>query len=85
MTRTRLSTLFSAAGIATAALTLFFHLTPLLVLEGAQYLTLFTVEQLQALVRTSLHLSGGLAEVSLAFWVALMVVNFQRWKHQAGV
>lgn len=63
-----LAALFSLVGCASAAISFAFGLAPLVVLRGAQYLTLFTVEQLQALTLTSLRLSAPAGNISFAFF-----------------
>lgn len=63
-----LAAFFSLAGFATAVISFAFRLAPLVVLGGARYLIVFTVEQLQALVLTFLRWSAQAGNISLSFF-----------------
>jgi hypothetical protein len=63
-----LAALFSFMAAAGAAISFGFGLVPLVVLESAQYLTLFTVEQLQTLTLTSLRFSAPAGNISFVFF-----------------
>lgn len=60
--------LFSLVGFASAAASFAFRLAPLLVLGVAQYLNVFTVEQLQTLLLTFLRLSIQAGNICVAFF-----------------
>lgn len=63
-----LAVFFSLVGGASAAISFAFRLAPLVVLGAAQYLTVFTVDQLQELTLTFLRLSAQAGNISLAFF-----------------
>lgn len=63
-----LAAFFSLAGCAIQAFACIFHLAPLGVLGGAQYLTVFKVEQLQALALMFLKLYGQGFNIGLVFF-----------------
>jgi hypothetical protein len=63
-----LAAFFSLAGCAIGALSFLFYLAPLVVLGGAPYLNVFTVEQLQALAFMFLRLSGQASSIGFAFF-----------------
>ncbi len=63
-----LAAFFSLIGCAIGAVSCLFFLAPLAVLGGAQYLTVFTVEQLQAQALTFLNLSALANDMGLAFF-----------------
>jgi hypothetical protein len=63
-----LAAFFSLVGCAIYALSSLFDLAPLVVLGGAQYLSVFKVEQLQALALMFLKLYGQGFNISLVFF-----------------
>jgi hypothetical protein len=63
-----LAAFFSLVGCATGAVSCLFYLAPLAVLGGAQYLSVFNVEQLQALALTFLKLNGQTTQIGLVFF-----------------
>ena len=63
-----LAAFFSLVGCAIGTVSCLFFLAPLAVLSGAQYLTVFTVEQLQAQALTFLTLSALANDMGLAFF-----------------
>jgi hypothetical protein len=63
-----LAAFFSLVGCAIGALACLFHFAPLLVLGGAQDLSVFTVEQLQALALVLLKLGGQTLNIGLVFF-----------------
>ncbi|MEO8136416.1 MAG: DUF4386 domain-containing protein [Betaproteobacteria bacterium] len=63
-----LAAFFSLAGCAVSGLNFVFYLAPLAVLGGAQYLSAFTIEQLQALALTFLRLRAQAFYVSHVFF-----------------
>jgi hypothetical protein len=63
-----LAAFFSLIGCAIGAVSCLFFLAPLAVLGDAQYLTVFTVEQLQAQALTFLNLSALANDMGLAFF-----------------
>ena len=63
-----LAAFFSLVGCAIGAVSCLFEFAPLTVLGGAQYLNVFTLEQLQALSLMFLKLYGQLFNVSFVFF-----------------
>ena len=63
-----LAAFFSLAGCIAQALSSLFHLAPLVVLGGAQYLSVFTVEQLQALALMFLKLRVQATSIYMVFF-----------------
>ncbi len=63
-----LAALFSMAGCTVGAFGSFFTILPLTILGGAPYLSVFTMEQLQALSLLSLNLSSQVAGISMVFF-----------------
>lgn len=63
-----LAAFFSLVGCAIGAASGFFHLAPLVVLRGAPYLSVFKVEQLQALAFLLLKLHAQANNISLVFF-----------------
>jgi uncharacterized protein DUF4386 len=63
-----LAAFFSLVGCAIGALSCLFHLAPLAVLGGAQYLNVFKVEQLQAMALLFLKLYGQCFKISFVFF-----------------
>lgn len=63
-----LAAFFSLAGCITQAFSSLFHLAPLVVLGGAQYLSVFTVEQLQALALMFLKLRVQASSIYMVFF-----------------
>ena len=63
-----LAAFFSLIGCAIGAVSCLFFLAPLAVLGGAQYLTVYTVDQLQAQALTFLTLSALANDMGLAFF-----------------
>jgi Domain of unknown function (DUF4386) len=63
-----LAAFFSLVGCAIGAVSCLFELAPLTVLGGAQYLNVFTLEQLQALSLMFLKLYGQLFNISFVFF-----------------
>ena len=63
-----LAAFFSLVGCAIGAVSCLFYLAPVAVLGGAQYLTVFTLEQLQAQALTFLTLSALANDMGLVFF-----------------
>jgi len=63
-----LAALFSLVGCAVGAVSLVFQLAPLMILRGAQYSSVFKVEQLQALALMFFKLSGQGNNIGLVFF-----------------
>ena len=63
-----LAAFFSLTGCAIGAFSFLFFLAPLVVLGGAQYLSVFTVEQLRALAFVSLRLYEQASTIAFAFF-----------------
>ncbi len=63
-----LAAFFSLVGCAIGASSCLFDLAPLVVLRGAQYLSVFKVEQLQALALMFLKLGAQGFNISLVFF-----------------
>ncbi len=63
-----LAAFFSLAGCAIGALSFLFQLAPLVVLGDAQYLSVFTVEQLRALAFMFLRLSAQASNIGFVFF-----------------
>jgi hypothetical protein len=63
-----LAAFFSLAGCAVGAVSFLFYLAPLVVLRGAQYLSVFTVEQLRALAFLFLGLYEQASIIAFAFF-----------------
>jgi hypothetical protein len=63
-----LAAFFSLVGCAVMALCTLFHLAPLVVLGGAQYLSVFKVEQLQALALMFLKLHAQASSIYMVFF-----------------
>ena len=63
-----LAAFFSLLGCAIGAVSDLFHLAPLVVLGGARYLSVFTVQQLQALALLFLRLQAQAYNVSFVFF-----------------
>ena len=63
-----LAAFFSLVGCAIGAVSCLFEFAPLTVLGGAQYLNVFTLEQLQALSFMFLKLYGQLFNISFVFF-----------------
>jgi uncharacterized protein DUF4386 len=63
-----LAAFFSLVGCTIGALSCLFYLAPLVVLGGAQYLSVFNVEQLQALALMCLKLYGQCFNISFVFF-----------------
>jgi hypothetical protein len=63
-----LAAFFSLVGCAIGAVSCLFEFAPLTVLGGAQYLNVFTLEQLQALSLMFLKLYGQLFNISFVFF-----------------
>lgn len=63
-----LAAFFSLVGCGIGAVSCLFYLAPVVVLGGAQYLTVFTVEQLQAQALTFLTLSALANDMGLVFF-----------------
>ncbi len=63
-----LAAFFSLVGCTIQALSSLFHLAPLVVLGGAQYLSVFKVDQLQALALTFLKLRAQATSIYMVFF-----------------
>jgi len=63
-----LAAFFSLVGCAVMALCTLFHLAPLVVLGGAQYLSVFKAEQLQALALMFLKLHAQASSIYMVFF-----------------
>ena len=63
-----LAAFFSITGCAIGALSMLFQLAPLVVLGGAQYLSVFTVEQLRALAFMFFRLYEQASNIAFAFF-----------------
>ncbi|OLD71026.1 MAG: hypothetical protein AUI33_08055 [Ignavibacteria bacterium 13_1_40CM_2_61_4] len=63
-----LAAFFSVVGCAIGALSCVFHLAPLIVLGGAQYLGVFKLEQLQALALMFLKLRAQTENIGILFF-----------------
>ena len=63
-----LAAFFSLVGCAVGGVAVLFHLAPLVVLGGAQYLGAFRPDQLQALALMFLKLSGRANNIGLVFF-----------------
>ncbi len=63
-----LAAFFSLVGCAIGAVSCLFHLAPLAVLGGAQYLSVFKVEHLQALALMLLKLRAQTANIGIVFF-----------------
>jgi len=63
-----LAAFFSLVGCAVGALSSLFDFAPFVLLRGAQYLSVFTVEQLQALALMFLRLGGQAGNIGLVFF-----------------
>jgi Domain of unknown function (DUF4386) len=63
-----LAAFFSLVGCAILAIADLFHLAPLVVLGGAQYSSVFTVEQLRALAFMFLELDGQAVNICFVFF-----------------
>src|SRR5437763_4744120 len=63
-----LAAFFGLASCATVTFACFFHIAALVVLRGAQYLNILTVQPLPALVLLCLKLHGQAYNISLAFF-----------------
>jgi hypothetical protein len=63
-----LAAFFSLVGCAIGALSCLFDFAPFVLLRGAQYLSVFTVEQLQALALTSLNVRIQANNIGLVFF-----------------
>ena len=63
-----LATVFSVVGSTIAALDSLFHLAPLMILGGSPYLSIFSVEQLQALALLSLNLHTQGLNICMVFF-----------------
>jgi hypothetical protein len=63
-----LSAFFSLVGCAIQAFGSLFQLAPLVVLRGGQYMSVFTVEQLQALALMFLKLNAQALNIGLVFF-----------------
>jgi Domain of unknown function (DUF4386) len=63
-----LAAFFSLAGCAVGAVSFLFYLAPLVVLGGAQYLSVFTVEQMRALAFMFLRLYEQASNIGFAFF-----------------
>jgi len=70
-----LAAFFSLMGCTIQALSSLFHLAPLVVLGGEQYLGVFKVEQLQALALTFLRLRAQASSIYMVFfgWYCLLI------------
>ncbi len=66
-----LAAFFSLTGCAIQAFSTLFHLAPLVILGGEQYLSVFTLEQLQALALMFLKLRAQTSSVYMVFFVSL--------------
>jgi len=65
---TLLMVIFVLVGVPIAMLNLLNQIAPLLLLSGADYLTVFTADQLQALVMLFLDLSNSGVHIAMIFW-----------------
>jgi hypothetical protein len=63
-----LGALFGLAGVAIGGASWVIHLTPLLLLHGDQYLTVFTTSQLQALSLAALKLQSQVFPIGMVFF-----------------
>ena len=63
-----LGALFGLAGVAIGGASWVIHLTPLLLLHGDQYLTVFTTSQLQALSLAALKLQAQVFPIGMVFF-----------------
>jgi len=63
-----LGALFGLAGVAIGGASWVIHLTPLLLLHGDQYLTVFTTSQLQALSLAALKLQSQVFPIGMIFF-----------------
>lgn len=63
-----LATLFSLAGCAISGLSFAFRLAPLTILGGAEYLSVFSAEQLRALAHTFIKLNSYAANIGFTFF-----------------
>ena len=70
-----LAAFFSLTGCTIQALSTLFHLAPLVILGGEQYLSAFKVEQLQALALMFLNLRAQTSSVYMVFfgWYCLLI------------
>ena len=70
-----LAVFFSLTGCTIQALSTLFHLAPLVILGGEQYLSAFKVEQLQALALMFLNLRAQTSSVYMVFfgWYCLLI------------
>jgi hypothetical protein len=70
-----LAAFFSLTGCTIQALSTLFHLAPLVILGGEQYLSVFKVEQLQALALMFLKLRAQTASIYMVFfgWYCLVI------------
>ena len=70
-----LAAFFSLTGCTIQALSTLFHLAPLVILGGGQYLSAFKVEQLQALALMFLNLRAQTSSVYMVFfgWYCLLI------------
>ena len=64
----RLAALFGALGCAVGAISSLFHLAPLVLLGGAKYLSVFSVDELRALAFTFIRLHVQTANIGFAFF-----------------
>jgi hypothetical protein len=64
----RLAAFFSIVGCAMGAVSSIFHLAPLVLLGGTQYLSVFNVEQLRALAFTFIRLHVQTSNIGFAFF-----------------
>jgi len=63
-----LAAFFSLVGCAVGAFSSLFDFAPFVLLKGAEFLTVFTVEQLQALSLVILRIGGQAGNISLVFF-----------------
>ena len=70
-----LAAFFSLVGCTIQALSTLFHLAPLVILGGGQYLSAFKVEQLQALALMFLNLRAQTSSIYMVFfgWYCLLI------------
>lgn len=64
----RLMVALVCVGVAVEIVNLVTHIAPLILLSGADYLSVFTRPQLEALAMGSLRLGSGLGDLAIAIW-----------------
>lgn len=67
-THARLMVVLVCTGVSVEIVNLVTHIAPLIFLSGADYLSVFTRPQLDALAMGSLRLGSGLGDLTIAIW-----------------